>query len=74
MRIRKTKNLDNQSFDTDLMKPLDDGHGQEISFLEGMVNQYNRLLHDVLDKHAPIRTKKCVIKNNNHSLQRILEI
>ena len=71
VKFRKINNIDNQSFDTDLMKTLHNGHEMD---LEGMVNHDIRSLHDVLDKHAPIKTKKCVIKNINHGTQRISEI
>ena len=50
------KNIDNQSFDRDIMKATDGVH--EISYLEGLVNHCNRSLHDGLDKHAPIKIIK----------------
>ena len=65
--FRKTKNINNQSSDIVLMKTLDDGH--EIADLEDMVNHYNRSLHDVLDKQAPSKTKKCVIKSSSKGIQ-----
>ena len=48
------------------MEALDNGH--EISDLEGMVDHYNRSFHGVLDKHTPIKTKKCVIKKKTATM------
>ena len=34
-----------------------------------MVNAYNRSFCDHLDKHAPTKTKKCVMKNSYYGIE-----
>ncbi len=58
--FRRLKSIDLKSFSQDILSsPL---HSNRENTLECLVNQYQNVLSDILDKHAPLRTKVVTIR------------
>ena len=61
IKVRKTKNIDPDSFARDVATVMGEIKNLE---LDEMVDRYNSVLAELLDKHAPTKWKEIKVRHN----------